>query len=176
MPEPRRRHSDAGLCWRGHANVTAPKVPSSNSTVEEGSGTTRIAISIPDDVSRTFHGRDVFAKAAAKIGLGQFKNLKQQIKDIEKLEFYRKVREGIVTRIDSFGNVITNLPSLDKDTYTVKISDRTYRMRFYPTYNQAKLSELFLIEGSAGTLEISLKNGNANKQLLLLAGMILKIY
>ena len=133
-------------------------------------------IPFPPDASRTFHGRDVFAKAAAKIGLGQFDGFSRQIKNIKKLDLYQQGREGTVVRIDAFGNVVTNLSTLGKDTYTVEIEDRVDEMKFYPNYNQAEQNELFLIEGSNSTLEISLKNGNANEQLHLQAGTRLKIY
>jgi hypothetical protein len=122
-------------------------------------------IPIPENASRTFHGRDVFAKAAANIAQGNFETIGEKIKEIEKLELYHKAREGTVVRIDRFGNIITNLPSQDKQTYSVKLAGKIYQMNYYPDYSSAKANELFLIEGSSGTLEISLKNGNATDKL-----------
>ncbi|MHC4260593.1 MAG: SAM hydrolase/SAM-dependent halogenase family protein, partial [Planctomycetota bacterium] len=66
-------------------------------------------ISIGAEASRTFHGRDVFAKAVAEIDLGRFGETGKHIERIEKLELYRAGREGIVVRIDRFGNIVTNL-------------------------------------------------------------------
>jgi hypothetical protein len=122
-------------------------------------------IAIPEDASRTFHSRDVFAKAAANIDLGDFETIGEKIGRIEKLEFYKSGREGIIVRIDGFGNVITNLEKQKKDKYSVKIDGKKYVMEYYTTYYAAKEGELFLIEGSNRTLEISLKNGNANNML-----------
>ena len=122
-------------------------------------------IPIPQDASRTFHGRDVFAKAAANIDLGRFDTLGPTTDEIEKLELYRNQRLGTVVRIDRFGNIITNLPSEGKTTYSVEVCGRRCRMVFYPNYDEAADDELFLIEGSYKTLEISLKNGNANGRL-----------
>ncbi|GAF95292.1 unnamed protein product [marine sediment metagenome] len=48
-------------------------------------------------------------------------------------------------------------------------------MNYFPNYNTAKENELFLIEGSCKTLEISLKNGNANDKLHLKTGTTIKI-
>jgi len=48
-------------------------------------------------------------------------------------------------------------------------------MNFYPNYDMAQNDELFLIEGSCNTLEISLKNGNANDKLRVTAGTKIKI-
>jgi S-adenosylmethionine hydrolase len=132
-------------------------------------------IAVAKDASRTFHGRDVFAKAAANIDSGSFETIGEKIERIEKLEFYKKDREGIVVRIDGFGNVITNLEKQKKDKYSVEIEGRKYLMRYYPTYYAAKENELFLIEGSNNTLEISLKNGNANDVLGVKAGRKISI-
>jgi S-adenosyl-L-methionine hydrolase (adenosine-forming) len=127
-------------------------------------------IPIPEDASSTFHGRDVFAKAAANIGRGRFDTLGPETKNIEKLELYRNARVGIVTRIDRFGNVVTNLPSEGKTAYSVEAGDHRWRMNCYRTYQAAPDGELFLIEGSCGTLEMSLKNGSANGTLKLATG------
>ncbi len=127
-------------------------------------------IPVPKDASRTFHGRDVFAVAAGDIEAGNFEKTGERIEGIEKLEFYRKGREGIVVRIDRFGNVITNLAKQEKDKYSVEVGSEEYTMRYYPNYEKAKEEELFLIEGSCRTLEISLKNGIANDKLNLKAG------
>lgn len=132
-------------------------------------------IPVPEDASRTFHGRDVFAKAAANINKGKFDSLGEKITEIEKLELYQNAREGIVVRIDRFGNIITNLPKQDKDTYSVQINDEEYTLVYYTNYYEAKDNELFLIEGSNNTLEISLKNGNANDKLHAKPGDIIKI-
>jgi S-adenosylmethionine hydrolase len=132
-------------------------------------------IAIPKDASRTFHGRDVFAKAAANIDMGGFEAIGEKIERIEKLELYKKGREGIVVRIDAFGNIVTNLEQQNKDKYSVEIEGEKYEMGYYPTYLAAKEDELFLIEGSNNTLEISLKNGNANSILGVKAGRKIKI-
>ena len=122
-------------------------------------------IPVPNDASHTFHGRDVFAGAAANIDLGRFDALEPTTDEMVKLELYRNERVGTVVRIDRFGNVITNLPSEGKTAYSVEIQGRRHRMNFYPNYDVATNDELFLIEGSCKTLEVSLKNGNANERL-----------
>jgi S-adenosylmethionine hydrolase len=122
-------------------------------------------LSVPEDASKTFHGRDVFAKAAADVSLGLYEELGLEAEGLEKLELYLKGREGLVVRIDRFGNIITNLPREDKNTYRVEIGGRDCTMDFRETYAGAKENELFLIEGSCGTLEISLKNASANDTL-----------
>jgi len=129
---------------------------------------------IPKDASSTFHGRDVFAKAAGTINRGQFTGLGTKIDDIKKLDLYQVGKEGIVVRIDQFGNIVTNLPKQDKDTYSVELDGRDYTLKYYPTYDVAE-NELFLIEGSCNTLEISLKNGSANDKLRVVIGQKIQI-
>jgi len=132
-------------------------------------------ISIPEEASRTFHGRDVFAKAAANVDQGRFDTLGPTTDKLEKLELYRNERVGTVVRIDRFGNIITNLPSEGKTTYSVEVSGRRSRMDFYPNYDGAPNDELFLIEGSCRTLEISLKNGSANGRLQIETGSRIEV-
>ena len=132
-------------------------------------------IPVPANASKTFHGRDVFAGAAANINLGHFDDVGRKIREIEKLELHRDGRQGTIVRIDSFGNIVTNLPREEKATHSVTIERRSYRMNVYPTYLAAKDDELFLIEGSCRTLEISLKNGSANERLHVEAGSKVEI-
>lgn len=132
-------------------------------------------IAVPEGASRTFHGRDVFANAAANTDLGKFETIGEKTEKIEKLEFYKEGREGIVVRIDRFGNIITNIGRQDKNKYSVVIDDKEYTLRYHPNYHTAKENELFLIEGSNNTLEISLKNGSANDKLHLRTGKKIKI-
>jgi len=127
-------------------------------------------IPIPQGASRTFHGRDVFAAAAAKIDLGKFNEIGERVEKVGKLELYREGGIGIVVRIDRFGNIVTNLEKQEKDRYAVVIGGKQYVMDYNPNYSTAKEGELFLIEGSNSTLEISLKNGNANDRLHLRTG------
>lgn len=132
-------------------------------------------LAVPENASRTFHGRDLFAKAAVEIDLGGFERLGRKIETIEYFQLHLKGREGIVVRIDRFGNIITNITSSHKQTYSVETPDKKYQMNFYPTYDAAEENELFLIEGSCNTLEISLKNGNADKKLNLNPGAKIQI-
>jgi len=168
---------DNGLLWEALAEQKVIKIR-------------KIAVSA--DASRTFHGRDVFAKAAAQIEKGEFESTGKKTKTIKKLELYKKGRYGIVVRIDRFSNIVTNLARQNKTLYCVETTkkkwirplDRTrdrqahhikYTMNLYMTYESAKEGELFLIEGSCNTLEISLKNGNANEQLCMKPGERIRI-
>ncbi|MBN2182448.1 MAG: SAM-dependent chlorinase/fluorinase [Sedimentisphaerales bacterium] len=127
-------------------------------------------LEIPENASRTFHGRDVFAVAAANIVAGRFENIGKKQEKVEKMELFQNGNEGIIVRVDTFGNVVTNIPCLQKEKYQVETGRKQLKMNFYPNYASAKDNELFLIEGSNKTLEISLKNANANNILQLKTG------
>lgn len=120
------------------------------------------------NASMTFHGRDVFAKAAAQLEKGtKIESLGEKTALNTKLDFYLTGREGEVVRIDNFGNIITNLTSLNKNFYNVRTKNFQQKLSFYKTYESAPSNKLFLIKGSSDTLEISIKNGNAAKKLRL---------
>ncbi|MBI2658610.1 SAM-dependent chlorinase/fluorinase [Candidatus Woesearchaeota archaeon] len=130
------------------------------------------AVKLPvKNASMTFHGRDVFAKAAAmlekKIKI-EMLGAKTAIKT--KLDFHLKGRQGEAVRIDNFGNIITNLGSLNKNSYNVKAKNFNQKLGFCKTYESAPANKLFLIKGSSGTLEISVKNSSASAKLKLKAG------
>lgn len=74
----------------------------------------------PRRMSSTFHGRDVFAPAAAKVHETGVDRL-ETIPGLEPVETYESIRfpdpelstqaaDGTVLAIDGFGNVITNIP------------------------------------------------------------------
>src|SRR3989338_360213 len=130
------------------------------------------AVKLPvKNTSMTFHGRDVFAKAAAMLEKGvKIDKLGKQTTIKTKLDFHIEGREGEVVRIDNFSNIITNLSSLNKKSYKVKTGHFNQKLSLYKTYESAPLNKLFLIKGSSGTLEISVKNSKASKRLRLKVG------
>lgn len=132
-------------------------------------------IPVPADASRTFHGRDIFARTAAQVDLGHFDDLGPQIETIERFELRRTGREGTVVRIDRFGNIITNLPPLPQHEYLVRTGAHGQTLPCFRTYTEAPENALFLITGSHNTLEISLKNASANDSLHLTPGQVITI-
>ena len=128
------------------------------------------------DASMTFHGRDIFANAAAELERGtNIEKLGQKTAIKTKLDFYLKGREGEIVRIDNFGNIITNLSSLNKSSYQVRAKSFNKKLGFYDTYESSPANNMFIIKGSSNTLEISIKNSNASKKLDLKVGDKIKI-
>ncbi len=123
-----------------------------------------VELPIPKKASRTFHGRDVFAPAAARLekGLSIAKLGKPfPAKKLTPLSLKPEGRKGKIVRIDAFGNLVTNLPSLQAKTYLVESEAVSKYVPFFETYAQAREKQLFLTEGSSGTLEFSVKGESA---------------
>ena len=129
-------------------------------------------------VSGTFHGRDVFAPIAAWLSRGV--PLEQVGPRMEapvrlKIPVVRKVREGLIQgailSIDQFGNAVTNLRPEDVPPASkIILTGQREVASFRKTFGEGAAGELFMVPGSTGYLEISLKNGSAASALDLKAG------
>ena len=117
--------------------------------------------------SKTFHGRDVFAPAAARLDNGvSIGELGVGMSQLQKLEIAAVDGNGEIVLIDHYGNVITNIPQAEsKGSYEVSCSNFKNNLKFRSTYAEAVDVELFVIEGSKNTLELSVKQGSAAESL-----------
>ncbi len=129
--------------------------------------------------SKTFHGRDVFAKAAGRLECGTaLGELGEKTVMKTRLDFHYDAgsREGEVVRIDSFGNTVTNIPHEGKRNYVLEAGGRRKKIPFHATYEEAPRGVLFAIEGSAGTLELSVKEGSAAEKIRLKPGEKIRLH
>jgi S-adenosyl-L-methionine hydrolase (adenosine-forming) len=129
-----------------------------------------------NQINSTFPERDIFAPAAAKIASGvsitdlgkPMQNVKRMID--RQVKATRKQISGQVIRVDSAGNLITNIPReafdvLSKDkAFTVQFGGEKFR-RIHTQYSQAEEGECFLLFNSLGLLEIGIYKGNASELL-----------
>src|SRR5215469_10110831 len=130
-------------------------------------------------VSQTFHGRDIFSPVAGWLSKGvDPSEFGPEISDYVRLEFPAVQRvsanglDGIVARVDKFGNLITNLHEVDVASLTatspakfsLTIAGQTIT-RLRTSYAEGAGEELFLILGSSGFLEIAAKQTSAAEQL-----------
>jgi len=128
------------------------------------------------DPSSTFHGRDIFAPAAAHLSKGvQPEQLGRKIDNPIILpsampEIHGDILEGRIIRIDRYGNLISNV-SRDMLQEFVRESKMRAEVKgatmtkLMPSYAAAQEGELFCIIGSTGRLEVSLKNSSAVKRI-----------
>ncbi len=124
--------------------------------------------------SSTFHGRDIFAPAAARLSLGvPPQSLGTKVKGFEKLDWPEVVKigntiEGEVLYIDGFGNLITNvqagdlngLQSIQSEKLLISLGAITIR-GLASNYATAREGEYVALIDSWGLLEISIFKGNA---------------
>lgn len=150
-------------------------------------------------ISNTFHGRDIFAPAAAHLAAGvpisafgpPVERIAQQLNPSLKINADQII--GQVIYADHFGNLITSigelqwrdgnrlelLPRLGKplvspmvlaaDTLTITVNDQTVT-GVRRIYGEAKKGDVVALVDSGGYLEIAVNQGNAATQLKVSAG------
>lgn len=123
-------------------------------------------------VSRTFHGRDIFAPVAGHlsrgIDLAKFGPLVKRIvafDDAAPSVAADGALRGEVVSIDRFGNLITNIPGdLMRDARRVRITvGRRVVRSLSRSYADVRKGHLLALIGSTGHLEISVNQGNARR-------------
>jgi S-adenosylmethionine hydrolase len=129
-------------------------------------------------VSQTFHGRDIFAPAAAHLSLHiapEEMGPAVVMADLTRLAIPEPAKEGTtlrgeVIRVDSFGNLITNISQEALREFAldgpIEIEIKGKRIKgLKRSYEEGKEGEVFALWGSAGLLEIALKEGNLLREL-----------
>jgi len=126
---------------------------------------------IRDKVSATFHGRDIFAPAAARIATGfPFDEIGHQIIRPQVLEqavasVSANTISGAVVHIDRFGNYVTNiteehLGGFEGPPVLVRLGAFSI-MGMSRTFSDKEKGELLAYVGSTGYLEIAVSGGSA---------------
>jgi hypothetical protein len=126
-------------------------------------GARAVALAVPSDAAPTFHGRDVFAPAAARLALGEaleFLGVPHEQPFIRRTaEAHQRADgcvEGEVIAIDRFGNAITNL--IARGGGAVEAGGR--RLPIVRTYAEVPVGALCAVAGSTGLIEISARDGH----------------
>ncbi len=127
------------------------------------------------EVSRTFHGRDIFAPAAAHLAKGiPIAELGPPVRDWKVGRLPRLVERereifGEIIYVDRFGNLISNIPGdvLQRGHHTqivVKLAGAVI-VGLVESYFAGKEGKPIALIGSAGYLEIAVNGGDAQKTL-----------
>jgi hypothetical protein len=129
---------------------------------------------VPDGASPTFHGRDVFAPAAAALASGaDLEAIGEPFGDpiVRRTPEPRRLGpgtvEGEVITIDRFGNCVTNLMAPRGGTVSVNGRELGPVRR---TYVDAPRGEPAALTGSTGLVEIAVREGSAAAMLGLRRG------
>jgi S-adenosylmethionine hydrolase len=127
-------------------------------------------------ISKTFHGRDLFAPVAAHLSLGIRPGaFGYKINAMKRLMFQKPIIKegeliGEILHIDTFGNLVSNI---DEETFFRFIRNRPFvvnagRKAIHGLKNgywEGNQGELMALLGSGGFLEVSVREGNAQKAL-----------
>ena len=145
----------------------------------ESTGVEAYEIAVEDPRSATFHGRDVFAPAAATVHDAEPDRLPEldsltPAEDIVELEFPDPEIDtdravGTVLVVDGFGNVITNLPGdvlAGQETVTVDGDRRPV----VPSYAHADAGTPVVTVGSHGNVECAVNRGRGDEAFGLAVG------
>jgi S-adenosylmethionine hydrolase len=139
-------------------------------------------------ISNTFHGRDIFAPAAAHLANGTLPaEFGPEIHEAAMPKFAtiterRNALIGEVLFIDDFGNIITNfgqkeLSRMDaKESVNIKVKNTRLKLKLCKAYAEAKSQKPLAIIGSHNFLEISINQGNASKVLKTKSGDDITLY
>ncbi len=119
--------------------------------------------------SRTFHGRDLFAPAAAWLARGEeLEKLGEKIDSgllvscpLPNPEPLTSGYQATVISVDRFGNLATNLPAGSVGEHATAAWSSDGNARRVNTYSDAEGDEVVLLEGSAGFLELAVNGGSA---------------
>jgi S-adenosylmethionine hydrolase len=132
-----------------------------------------------EPVSRTFHGRDVFAPVAGHIANGEpLERFGPAVRDPVRLDLHAPNRRdgelvGRVMFVDRFGNCLTNLTDADLGDAFPKIGPERLDViaasrivhGLARSYGDAPTGTLLAIVGSSGRLEIAQVGGDAAERL-----------
>jgi len=131
-----------------------------------------VAIPTPPGAAPTFHGRDVFAPAAAAIAFGAslaslgplFRGIPERLATSEP-RYEGKTVLGEVIYVDRFGTLVTNLTADHVPSYaTLGVEDLDLGP-LRRTFGDVVTGGLVAFVGSDGAVEIAVRNGSAARRL-----------
>jgi S-adenosylmethionine hydrolase len=126
-----------------------------------------VSLPIPVTASRTFHGRDVFAPAAARLAGGApLDAVGAPVSNLVHLPPRKLLRDGPdlvgqVVHVDGFGTLITNLPGSDVAPGAL-VRLGTLQVALRSTFAEVSPGETVAFVGSGGTVEIAVRGGRAD--------------
>ncbi len=125
---------------------------------------------LPDTVSTTFHGRDIFAPLGARLAAGTDPGSLGTRKAFVRPASWRVSGPGdtvspAIMSVDAFGNIITNiaaqdLPTVQRSIRAISVGKVMISVAA-STFGTAPDNTPCLVPGSSGLVEIIVRNGSA---------------
>ena len=132
-----------------------------------------VVLPVPTSASPTFHGRDVFAPAAAQLAagvpldsLGALCSEPVVRRTPEATRGADGATNGVVISIDHFGNLVTNL--ITRRAGVIEIGGTSIAIA--RTYGDVASGALIALIGSSGLVEIAVRDGSAADRLGVVRG------
>jgi S-adenosylmethionine hydrolase len=130
-----------------------------------------VSLPTPKDAAPTFHGRDVFAPAAAALASGaRLESLGSHVTDITHAPLPTPHHDGTalmgeVVYVDRFGTLISNIPGPDVEPgVRIRVAG-TDVGALRRTFGDVERGTLVAFVGSGGTVEIAVRDGSAARLL-----------
>jgi len=121
-----------------------------------------------EEVSPSFHGRDVFAPVAARIARnGRFEGEGIMVSELDRPDWPDELHR--VVYIDRFGNAVTGLRKAAVDPGTV-FNVNGHQLRNARTFSDVEKGQAFWHENSSGLVEFAVNLGRADTVLGLQVG------
>jgi S-adenosyl-L-methionine hydrolase (adenosine-forming) len=131
-----------------------------------------VSLPTPATASATFHGRDLFAPAAAALARGEpLTSLGERFAGIPRRmsgaapRYEGKVVIGEVIYVDRFGNLVTNLTPEFVPPYAVLEAESLAIGPLKSTFGDVATGSLVAYVGSGGQVEIAVRDGSAARRL-----------
>ncbi len=132
-------------------------------------------------VSRTFHGRDIFAPSAAHLAagvppsrLGPLVHDPWTVSSFDPIQTGKRFWNGVILKIDRFGNLITNLhidrfPSVLTRPFEL-LAGLERLDRLVANFSEAPAGQPVVLVGSSGFLEVAINQASAAAHLKVAPG------
>jgi S-adenosylmethionine hydrolase len=130
-----------------------------------------VSLRIPSDAAPTFHGRDVFAPAAAALASGtRLESLGSPVTDATRAPLPTPHHDGTavmgeVVYVDRFGTLISNIPGPDVEPGVRIRVTGTDVGALRRTFGDVERGTLVAFVGSGGTVEVAVRDGSAARLL-----------
>ncbi len=130
-----------------------------------------VSLPVPPSAAPTFHGRDVFAPAAARLAMGvSLDELGDPVEDVRRVPLPVPRADGVallgeVVYVDRFGTLVSNIMAEDVDAGVRIAGEGSEVGPLRRTFGDVEPGQLVAYAGSGGEVEIAVRGGSAARLL-----------
>lgn len=130
-----------------------------------------VSLPVPPSAAPTFHGRDVFAPAAARLAMGvSLEEIGDPVTDVRRTPLPEPRLDGVallgrVIYVDRFGTLVSNIPAEEVDPGVRIVVEGNDVGPLKRTFGDVEAGQLVAYAGSGGEVEIAVRGGSAARLL-----------